>query len=176
MIGFWEDSVFSHFIKESSKDFPNITIRYLREYQALGTGGALHHFKEILSAGDPSHLYVLHSDIACAFVSTITTSTVYRTWLTLNGNVETKQPLEELKKFHETHGAVATIMGVKVPRETATKYGSMVIGEDSRVSHYVEKPQGFISDTINAGVYLFSSPLIFDEIKEAISAKVKRVA
>jgi len=37
LIGFYEDSVFSQFLREVAKDFPNLKVRYLREFQALGT-------------------------------------------------------------------------------------------------------------------------------------------
>ena len=41
--------------------------------------------------------------------------------------------------------------------------------------HYVEKPESYISDIINGGVYLFDKS-IFEEIKEAMDEKVRRVA
>lgn len=37
LIGFYEDSVFASFLKDAAKDFPDLKIRYLREFQALGT-------------------------------------------------------------------------------------------------------------------------------------------
>ena len=43
IIGFYEDSVMSTFIRDSKREFPNITISYLREYRPLGTAGGLYH-------------------------------------------------------------------------------------------------------------------------------------
>ena len=43
LIGFYEDSVMAGFIKDSKREFPNITISYLREYRPLGTAGGLYH-------------------------------------------------------------------------------------------------------------------------------------
>lgn len=40
--------------------------------------------------------------------------------------------------------------------------------------HYVEKPDSYISDTINGGVYLFDKS-IFDEIKVAMDEKTRKV-
>ena len=41
LIGFFEASVFDRFLNEVSIEFPNVTIKYLREYQVLGTGGGM---------------------------------------------------------------------------------------------------------------------------------------
>lgn len=56
IIGFYEDSTMSGFVKDSKREFPNINIRYvngsvdhteissyLREYRPLGTAGGLYH-------------------------------------------------------------------------------------------------------------------------------------
>jgi hypothetical protein len=43
IIGFYEDSVMSGFIKDAKREFPNIGISYLREYKPLGTAGGLYH-------------------------------------------------------------------------------------------------------------------------------------
>jgi mannose-1-phosphate guanylyltransferase len=41
---------------------------------------------------------------------------------------------------------------MQVPRESATKYGCIVTNpQTSQALHYVEKPQEYISDTINGG-------------------------
>lgn len=130
-----------------------VTTRYLREYASgMGTAGGLYFFRDILLEGAPSQIYVLHADIACDF------------------------PLEELKKFHDSHRGVGTIMGVKVEREEATKFGCIVMNQESKKAiHYVEKPESYISDIINGGVYLFSAS-IFDEIKLAKDAHTKRTS
>ncbi|KAL8287158.1 hypothetical protein RQP46_003610 [Phenoliferia psychrophenolica] len=152
LIGFYDDNVFAHFVKEASKDFPNLSIRYMREYQSLGTAGGLYHFRDSILKGNPDQIFVLHADIACTF------------------------PLEELKAFHDKHRGVGTVMGVKVPAETATKYGQIVIDPETfQARHYVEKPESFISDTINGGIYLFDKS-IFDEIRNAMDDKLRKTA
>ena len=45
----------------------------------------------------------------------------------------------------------------------------------SKVRHYVEKPEGHISNLINCGVYLFSST-VFSLIRTAMDAKADRLA
>lgn len=153
LIGVYEDSVVAPFIKSASVDFPQLTIRYLREFASgMGTAGGLYFFRDILLENSPSQIFVLHADVACDF------------------------PLEELKRFHDSHRGVGTIMAVKVEREEATKFGCIIMDQDSRKAiHYVEKPESYISDIINGGVYLFSSS-IFDEIKLAKDAHTKRAA
>jgi len=47
-----------------------------------------------------------------------------------------------------------------------SKYGVVVTRDDGRVEHFVEKPQTFVSNLINAGIYLFDSSVL-----DAIEAK-----
>jgi len=105
--------------------------------------------------GNPEHIYVIHSDIACSY------------------------PLKELKHFHDQpkdKRSVGTIMGTKMPAEVASKYGCIVVDPKThKAKHYVEKPESFISDTINGGVYLFDKE-IFDELKKAMDVKTLKAA
>lgn len=65
-------------------------------------------------------------------------------------------------------------MGIKVSKEMSTKFGSIVTNPDTfQALHYVEKPESFLSTTINTGVYLFDKS-IFEEIKAAMDLKVKK--
>jgi len=71
-------------------------------------------------------------------------------------------------ELHSKHRGVATILGVnvssqrpnmaradeQVKRETATQYGCIVHDPASQqVLHYVEKPEAWISNMVNGGVY-----------------------
>ncbi|GAA5973972.1 hypothetical protein JCM11641_001250 [Rhodosporidiobolus odoratus] len=151
LVGFYDEAVIAPFIKEASRDFPNLQIRYLREYHALGTAGGLYHYRDLILKNSPSQLFVLHSDIVCGW------------------------PLDALQKFHSGHRGVGTVMAVKVPREEANKFGCIVVDESTtQAKHYVEKPDDYLSDTVNAGVYLFDSTLLFSSIKESMDAKVRR--
>ena len=67
-------------------------------------------------------------------------------------------------------------MTVQVSRESANKYGCIVTNpETHQALHYVEKPESFISDTINGGIYLFDRS-IFDEIRAAMDERQRRAA
>ncbi|RHZ87706.1 hypothetical protein Glove_31g17 [Diversispora epigaea] len=151
LVGFYEDKVLERFIEDSSRDFPQINIRYLREYQSLGTAGGLYHFRDEIQRGNPEQVFVLNADVACSL------------------------PLNEMIKFHNTHRGLCTILGTKVNREEANKFGCLVAKPDSReVYHYVEKPESFVSDLISCGIYLFDCA-IFNEMKKAMYNKTNQV-
>ncbi|CAB4434384.1 unnamed protein product [Rhizophagus irregularis] len=151
LIGFYEDSIFQRFIDDATREFPKINIRYFREYQSLGTAGGIYHFRDEIQRGDPKQIFVLNADVACSF------------------------PLKEMMEFHNTHQGLCTILGTKVAREAAKRYGYLVAKpESNEVLHYVEKPESFISDLISCGIYLFNCD-IFNEMKNAMENKQHRV-
>ena len=90
LIGFFEPQVFQSFLDEVAKEFPRVTIRYLREYQALGTGGGLYHFRDQILRGEPEAIFVIHSDVCSAL------------------------PLQNILDFHRTQKGSCTLMGTKV--------------------------------------------------------------
>ncbi|PNY19948.1 mannose-1-phosphate guanyltransferase [Tolypocladium capitatum] len=153
IIGYYDESVFRDFIKDSAKEFPSITIRYLREYQALGTAGGLYHFRDAILKGRPERLFVLNADVCCSF------------------------PLAEMLKLFIERDAEAVILGTRVSDDAATNFGCIVSDAHTRrVLHYVEKPESHISNLINCGVYLFSTEAIFPSIKSAIKRRLDRPA
>ena len=151
MIGYYDESVFKDFIKEAATEFPNLPIKYLREYQALGTAGGLYHFRDAILKGRPERIFVLNSDVCCSF------------------------PLNEMAELFNNKDAEAVILGTRVAEDAATNFGCIVSDAHTRrVLHYVEKPEGHISNLINCGVYLFSTEAIFPSIKTAIKRRTKR--
>jgi len=151
LIGYYDESVFRDFIKESSREFPQFRIQYLREYQALGTAGGLYHFRDAILKGKPDRFFVLNSDVCCSF------------------------PLEAMLKLFEEKDAEAVILGTRVSNDAATNFGCIVSdAHTKRVLHYVEKPESHISNLINCGVYLFATECIFPSIRSAIKRKTER--
>ncbi|KAJ9152247.1 Nucleotide-diphospho-sugar transferase [Coniochaeta hoffmannii] len=151
LIGYYEESVFRDFIKDASTEFPNLSIKYLREYQALGTAGGLYHFRDIILKGRPQHIFVLNSDVCCSF------------------------PLNEMLKMFREKDAEAVILGTRVSEEAASNFGCIVSDAHTRrVLHYVEKPESHISNLINCGVYLFSTDAVFPSIRSAIKRRTDR--
>ncbi|KAK5996484.1 putative mannose-1-phosphate guanyltransferase [Cladobotryum mycophilum] len=153
IIGYYDESVFRDFIKDSAKEFPGITIRYLREYEALGTAGGLYHFRDAILKGRPDRFFVLNADVCCSF------------------------PLEEMLKLFDEKDAEAVILGTRVSNDVAANFGCIVSDTHTRrVLHYVEKPESHISNLINCGVYLFATEAIFPSIRTAIKRRTDRPA
>ena len=61
-------------------------------------------------------------------------------------------------EFHKSHGKEGTIMVTQV--EDPSKYGVVVADDTNRIERFVEKPKDFISNKINAGLYLFNTSII----------------
>lgn len=151
MIGYYDETVFRDFIKDAAHEFPNLPIKYLREYEALGTAGGLYHFRDAILKGRPERIFVLNSDVCCSF------------------------PLVEMAELFDQKDAEAIILGTRVSEDAATNFGCIVSDAHSRrVLHYVEKPESHISNLINCGVYLFSVDAIFPSIKTAIKRRTDR--
>ena len=151
LVGYYDESVFRDFIKDSAKEFPQIRIQYLREYQALGTAGGLYHFRDAILKGRPDRFFVLNADVCCSF------------------------PLGEMLKLFEERDAEAVILGTRVSNEAASNFGCIVSdAHTKRVLHYVEKPESHISNLINCGVYLFATECIFPSIRSAIKRRSDR--
>ncbi|KAJ5328015.1 hypothetical protein N7541_009126 [Penicillium brevicompactum] len=151
LVGYYDETVFRDFIKDASKEYPQLRIVYLREYTALGTAGGLYHFRDAILKGKPERLLVLNADVCCSF------------------------PLGEMMKLFEEKDAEAVILGTRVSNETATNFGCIVSDSHTkRVLHYVEKPESHISNLINCGVYLFATECIFPAIRSAIKRRTTR--
>ncbi|XP_076850367.1 mannose-1-phosphate guanylyltransferase catalytic subunit beta [Brachyhypopomus gauderio] len=111
-----------------------IKISLSHEKEPLGTAGPLALARELLTDGDEP-VFVLNSDVICDF------------------------PFEDMLKFHKNHGKEGTIVVTKV--EEPSKYGVVVYETESgRIHRFVEKPQVFVSNKINAGMYIFSPSML----------------
>ncbi|KAK5798205.1 hypothetical protein VI817_004496 [Penicillium citrinum] len=151
LVGYYDESVFRDFIKDSAKEFPQFRMQYLREYTALGTAGGLYHFRDAILKGKPERLLVLNADVCCSF------------------------PLGEMLRLFEEKDAEAVILGTRVSNDAASNFGCIVSDSHTkRVLHYVEKPESHISNLINCGVYLFATECIFPAIRSAIKRRTTR--
>ncbi|TID20703.1 putative mannose-1-phosphate guanyltransferase [Venturia nashicola] len=151
IVGYYDESVFRDFIRDISKSFSHISVKYLREYEALGTAGGLYHFRDAIMKGHPDRLFVLNADVCCSF------------------------PLNQMLQLFEEKNAEAVLMGTRVSQEAATNFGCIVSDSHTkRVLHYVEKPETHISNLINCGVYLFDTECIFPAIRSAIKRRTER--
>ncbi|KAI9315886.1 mannose-1-phosphate guanyltransferase [Dichotomocladium elegans] len=120
-------------LKKYEEDF-NVKITFSVETEPLGTAGPLALARDIL-AKDDSPFFVLNSDIICDY------------------------PFQQLRDFHVAHGGEGTIVVTKV--DDPSKYGVIVNRHDSsQVERFVEKPMEFISNKINAGIYILSPQIL----------------
>lgn len=104
------------------------------ENEPLGTAGPLALAREILCK-DTEPFFVLNSDIICNF------------------------PFHEMLNFHKKHGKEGTLAVTKVSEPS--KYGVIVCkSNSSQIEKFVEKPQVFVSNKINAGLYLFNPTML----------------
>lgn len=110
-----------------------ISLIFSHEMEPLGTAGPIALAREhLLKTTKP--FFVLNSDIICNF------------------------PFKELAKFHDSHGKEGTIVVTKV--EEPSKYGVVVYDKKNCVESFVEKPQEFISNKINAGIYILNPSIL----------------
>lgn len=106
---------------------------FSHETEPLGTAGPIALASEHLKKSEKP-FFVLNSDIICDF------------------------PFKKLIEFHNAHGKEGTIVVTKV--EEPSKYGVVVYDETKRIESFIEKPQEFISNKINAGLYVLNPSVI----------------
>jgi len=75
--------------------------------------------------------------------------------LILSGDHVYSMDYRPMIEFHEQSGADVTLAAIPVPLEDAPRYGILGIGEDARVTAFVEKPENPPSNLANMGIYLF---------------------
>ena len=84
---------------------------------------------------DDAPFFVLNSDVICDF------------------------PFRDMVAFHKNHGREGTIVVTKV--EEPSKYGVVVFEQTTgKIASFVEKPQEFVSNKINAGLYIFNPSIL----------------
>lgn len=151
LVGYFEEDTFKPLLKQCASTHPSLTVKYLREYEALGTAGGLYHFRDAILKGSPARLFVLNADVCCSF------------------------PLGQMLKLFEEKNAEAIILGTRVAEDAATNFGCIVSDQNTKqVLHYVEKPESKISNLINCGVYLFDTECIFPAIAKAYKRRQDR--
>jgi len=105
-----------------------------KETEPMGTAGPLKLAEQAGLLKDTDTFFVFNSDISCEF------------------------PLTDLVNFHTKHGAEGTIMLTKV--EEPSKYGVVVTEPDGKVKDFIEKPKEYISNRINAGIYILNGSML----------------
>lgn len=113
----------------------NIRIEFSVEEEPLGTAGALALASDLINGNNDEPFFVLNSDIICEF------------------------PFQEMLHYHYQHGNHGTIAVTKV--DEPSKYGVCVFNErNGRIEKFIEKPDEFVGNKINAGLYILSQSIL----------------
>jgi mannose-1-phosphate guanylyltransferase len=113
----------------------NLKITCSIEDEPLGTAGPIRLAKDIIMKDNSSGLFfVFNSDVICDY------------------------PLDKFVEFHKSHGKEGTLLVTTV--DDPSKYGVVIANEEGLIQKFVEKPEVFVSNKINAGLYLFNVSMI----------------
>ncbi|XP_047314106.1 mannose-1-phosphate guanyltransferase alpha-like [Impatiens glandulifera] len=149
LIGFYEEKEFALYVSSISNEL-RVPVRYLREDKPHGSAGGIYSFRDLIMEDNPSHIFLLNCDVCCSF------------------------PLPEMLDAHRRYGGIGTILVIKVSAESANQFGELVADPvTNELLHYTEKPETFVSDLINCGVYVFT-PDIFDAIHSVSTQRKDR--
>ncbi|XP_020393364.1 uncharacterized protein [Zea mays] len=150
LIGFYDEREFALYVSSISNEL-RIPVRYLREDKPHGSAGGLYIFRDYIMEDSPSHIVLLNCDVCSSF------------------------PLPDMLEAHKKYGGMGTLLVNKVSAESANQFGELVADpETNELLHYTEKPETFVSDLINCGVYIFT-PNIFSAIEDVLKQKKDRV-
>ncbi|KAI8915369.1 nucleotide-diphospho-sugar transferase [Powellomyces hirtus] len=129
----YRPEIMANFMKKYEEKY-KVKITFSIETEPLGTAGPLALATGVL-ARDGEPFFVLNSDVICDF------------------------PFHEMAAFHKAHGGEGTILVTKV--EDPSKYGVVVNKPgSSAIERFVEKPTIFVSNKINAGIYIFNPSVL----------------
>jgi len=120
-------------------------ILYAVEKEPLGTGGAIRNAAELLGRDEPVVIF--------------------------NGDVLSRHSIADQIKFHTNNSADVTLHLIDV--EDARAFGCVPTDADGRVTAFLEKMDNPVTNSINAGCYVFS-PAVIDQIPLGTVVSVER--
>jgi len=126
-----------------------IELKYALESEPLGTGGAIRNAAELIFSE------ISENESIVVF----------------NGDVLSRHDLTAQINLHQSSSAAVTLHLVSV--EDARPYGCVPFDENGRVTDFLEKMENPITNTINAGCYVFS-PQVIKEIELGKVVSVER--
>jgi mannose-1-phosphate guanylyltransferase len=126
-----------------------IELKYALETEPLGTGGAIRNAAELIFSE------ISENESIVVF----------------NGDVLSRHDLAAQIKLHQTSSAAVTMHLVNV--EDARPYGCVPFNESGQVTDFLEKMDKPITNTINAGCYVFN-PQVIKEIELGKVVSVER--
>lgn len=135
--------VFTPYFGDGSKW--GMKILYAVEKEPLGTGGAIRNAAELLGRDEPIVVF--------------------------NGDVLSRHSIADQIAFHQSHGADVTLHLIEV--EDARAFGCVPTDSEGRVTAFLEKMDNPVTNSINAGCYVFS-PDVIDQIPLGTVVSVER--
>ncbi|CAB3407729.1 unnamed protein product [Caenorhabditis bovis] len=136
LLGFYSPELFTEFIDRCQQTY-RVSIKYLKEPTPLGTAGGLVSFKSTILSGEPDAVFVINADVC--------------------GDL----PIEDMgAKLSSLPESSLLMLTTEATRQQSMNFGSVVIGSDDKVIHYVDKPTTFVSTHISCGVYLMKKEII----------------
>ncbi|MEN9687122.1 MAG: hypothetical protein RL381_134 [Actinomycetota bacterium] len=135
--------VFTPYFGDGSKW--GIKILYAVEKEPLGTGGAIRNAAELLSRDEPIVIF--------------------------NGDVLSRHSIANQISFHLQHDADVTLHLIDV--EDARAFGCVPTDSEGRVLAFLEKMENPVTNSINAGCYVFN-PRVIDQIPLGRVVSVER--
>lgn len=150
----YKAEMMNKYVEEQEKIL-GIRITLSHENEPLGTAGPLALAREHLSESSSQYLNghsqeegdnnnLVHDDGVPFFV--------------LNSDIICDYPFQSMIDFHKSHKAEGTIVVTRV--NEPSKYGVVVYDQKGLVERFVEKPTEFVSNKINAGLYIFSKTIL----------------
>ena len=122
-----------------------IRIIYAVEKEPLGTGGAIRNAAELLGRSEPIVIF--------------------------NGDVLSRHSISDQIAFHQKNSADVTLHLIDV--EDARAFGCVPTDDSGRVTAFLEKMENPVTQSINAGCYIFS-PNVIDKIPLGTVVSVER--
>jgi mannose-1-phosphate guanylyltransferase len=135
--------VFTPYFGDGSKW--GMKILYAIEKEPLGTGGAIRNAAQLLGPDEPVVVF--------------------------NGDVLSRHSIADQIKFHTENKADVTLHLIDV--EDARAFGCVPTDADGRVTAFLEKMDNPVTNSINAGCYVFS-PEVIDQIPLGKVVSVER--
>jgi mannose-1-phosphate guanylyltransferase len=143
---FYKEEAIKEFVAAMEKKY-KVKIHMSVETVPMNTGGPIKLAEKYLVSADPADakgpksrsntFFVLNSDIICDY------------------------PFEQMHAFHLKHPGKITILSY--PVEEPSRYGVIVTEEGTgKVRQFVEKPQEWVGNLINAGIYVFDEQVLRD--------------
>lgn len=141
------------FLRGEAKEFIDLLPAQQRVDESvwyLGTADAVYQNMDIISTHNPKPEYVV----------------------VLAGDHVYKMNYAEMLADHVENGAECTIASIEMPRSEARRFGVMAVGENRRVTGFVEKPEDPPAiegkpdrSLCSMGVYIFNAKYLYDELQ-----------